>query len=137
MGHARQVHATLTEAFADHYRPRSEPFAHWKARRFGHENFDPALWLVAWEGDEVAGALLGYLSPDLGWVQELGVRRSWRGRGIGLALLLESFAAFGRRGQYRVSLGVDAESLTGATRLYERAGMRVERRHELFQKRLH
>jgi len=136
VGHAREVHAALTEAFADHYRPRRESFEDWKARRFGPENFDPTLWLVAWEGESIAGALLGYLSPDLGWVQELGVLRTWRGRGIGLALLLESFAAFESRGQHRVSLGVDAESLTGATRLYERAGMRVERHHDLFLKAL-
>ena len=52
----------------------------------------------------------------------LGVRRPWRKRGLGLALLLHSFSAFHRRGQRRVSLGVDAGSLTGALRLYERAG---------------
>jgi hypothetical protein len=37
---------------------------------------------------------------------------------------------------WRIGLGVDADSLTGATRLYEKAGMRVERRYELWEKEL-
>ena len=56
----------------------------------------------------------------------LGVRRAWR-RGLGEALLRHSFAAFRRQGFTRGTLGVDASSVTGATRLYERAGMRVYR----------
>ena len=57
----------------------------------------------------------------------LGVRRAWRRQGLGEALLLRSFAAFRQRGLTRGTLGVDASSVTGATRLYERAGMRVYR----------
>jgi mycothiol synthase len=135
-GDATLVHAAITEAFADHYRPRSEPFDHWEARHFEHEEFDPSLWLVAWDGDRVAGALLGFTLPDRGWVQDLGVRRPWRGRGLGMALLLAAFAMFRARGQRAVSLGVDSQSITGATRLYERAGMYVERRHDLYLKPL-
>jgi ribosomal protein S18 acetylase RimI-like enzyme len=48
----------------------------------------------------------------------------WRRRGIGEALLATVFAEFFRRGEHRVALGVDAENPTGATRLYERVGMR-------------
>ena len=57
----------------------------------------------------------------------LGVRRAWRRQGLGEALLLHSFAEFRRRGLTRGTLGVDASSATGATRLYERAGMSVYR----------
>ncbi|HVM70013.1 MAG TPA: GNAT family N-acetyltransferase, partial [Gaiellaceae bacterium] len=62
-----------------------------------------------------------------GHVSLLGVRRPWRRRGLGEALLLHSFAAFRAAGYRRGTLGVDASSPTGATRLYERVGMRVYR----------
>ena len=62
---------------------------------------------------------------DLGWVRILGVRRSSRGRGLGRALLLNAFSEFRRHGMTRARLGVDAESLTGANKLYESVGMRV------------
>lgn len=62
-----------------------------------------------------------------GYVALLGVRRPWRRQGLGEALLLHSFEAFRRKGFTRGTLGVDASSVTGATRLYERAGMRVYR----------
>jgi ribosomal protein S18 acetylase RimI-like enzyme len=53
------------------------------------------------------------------------VRKPWRRRGLGLALLQHAFTEFWRRGERTVALGVDAENPTGATRLYERAGMHV------------
>ena len=66
--------------------------------------------------------------PGLGWVGILGVRSPWRRRGLGDALLRASFAALYERGLRRVGLGVDTENVTGALRLYERAGMRAVRR---------
>jgi hypothetical protein len=41
---------------------------------------------------------------------------------------------FARRGEKRVGLGVDAESETGATRLYERVGMHVAFQANVFRK---
>ena len=67
------------------------------------------------------------VDPDTGYVNLLGVRRPWRKQGLGEALLLHSFGVFRERGYTRATLGVDASSPTGATRLYERAGMRVYR----------
>lgn len=64
------------------------------------------------------------------------VRRAWRRRGIALALLRHSFAALYQAGKRKVSLEVDAENHTGATRLYEKAGMHVDRRQETFEKEL-
>ena len=55
------------------------------------------------------------------------MRRPWRRQGLGEALLLHSFRAFRERGFTRGTLGVDASSPTGATRLYERAGMTIYR----------
>ena len=101
-------------------------------------DFDPSLWFLAVDGDEIAGISLCWPKsnddPQMGWVGTLGVRRPWRKQGLGLALLQHSFAEFHRRGQARVGLGVDASSLTGATRLYERAGMQPIRQFDMYQK---
>lgn len=132
----RTMHATMNEAFADHFRQSEEPYDAWRARLLGHADFDPDLWWLAWDGDEAAGALIAYDHGDLGWVKGLGVRRPWRRRGLGGALLAHAFAAFFRRGQLRVDLGVDAEGQTMPLRLYERAGMQASSAYELYARRL-
>lgn len=104
--------------------------------------FDPTLWFLAMAGEEVAGISLCYDHAfddhEMGWVGSLGVRRPWRGQGLGLALLQHSFQEFHRRGKARGGLSVDAESLTGATRLYLKAGMHSDpqRQFNLFEKEL-
>ena len=125
-----RVHAAVLEVWRDTNDPFDETFdewAHWTTR---HESFDPSLWFVALAGDELAGFALCRQDPtdsNAGHVANLGVLRPWRRQGLGEALLLHSFAAFRDRGWTRGTLGVDASSKTGATRLYERAGMRVYR----------
>ncbi len=129
------AYLTLEEAFRDHWGHVPTPFEAW--RRKG-ERFDPGLWFLAFDSEAIAGALVGWHSLGMGWVDQLGVRRPWRKRGLGLALLRQAFAEFYRRGWTQVSLDVDAESETGATRLYERAGMRVDPSHAtaLYRKEL-
>jgi GNAT superfamily N-acetyltransferase len=101
------------------------------------EGFDPSLYFLACEGDEVVGITLGRLRDEAGWVRTVGVRRPWRRQGVAMALLLTAFRAFYDRGIHVVGLGVDAQSLTGATRVYERAGMHVRTRYDAYQKIIH
>jgi mycothiol synthase len=89
------------------------------------QSFDPALWFLAMDADAIAGVALCKTLAGEGWVDVVGVRRTWRNRGLGLALLRHALAEYHRRNVRRVSLSVDAESITGAPRLYGRAGMRV------------
>ena len=128
---ARATFEAAEEAFADHWGHVPATFEEWIKRTEG-DSFDPNLWWLAMDGDEIAGTALCATYLELGWVGTLGVRRAWRGRGLGEALLRHSFIEFHRLGRRSVALGVDAESLTGATRLYERAGMSVDRVHELW-----
>ncbi len=99
---------------------------------------DPSLWFAAFDGDQMAAICL--CDPRIGaredtaLVNILGVRREWRKKGLGLAFLRHAFGEFYRRGIPRAILGVDAGSLTGATRLYERAGMKVERVQNTYAK---
>jgi mycothiol synthase len=134
----------VRDAFRDHWGHVEQPFAH-EFERWSHfmrndPNFDASIWFLAWDGDAIAGVSLcwpkAHSDPDMGWVGTLGVLRPWRRRGLGLALLRHSFGEFYRRGKQRVGLGVDAQSLTGATRLYERAGMRVARVYNTYEKEL-
>jgi GNAT superfamily N-acetyltransferase len=128
---ARAIHAAEEDFFSDHYGFVPESFAEWFHFRTEFRRAEPDLWFLAVDGDEIAGMALCSSSrpgePDLGWVSTLGVRRPWRRRGLALAILRHAFRVLGGRGCRRVGLGVDAESLTGATRLYERAGMRPVR----------
>jgi ribosomal protein S18 acetylase RimI-like enzyme len=136
-------HAEI-DAFRDHFgfveKPFEAGFRHWKHHKTNYEDFDPGLWFLAVDGNEIAGiSLCRATSPDgleLGWVRSLGVRRPWRKRGLGLALLQHSLGEFYRRGQQEVGLGVDAESLTGALRLYEKAGMHVRQTDDRYEKEI-
>jgi mycothiol synthase len=134
---ARAFHATLDEAFEDEWNFVSMPFERWYEHRVEAQDFDPTLWFVVRDGDEIAGVLRGEPQRfDAGWVGAIGVRKPWRKRGLGLALLHHAFGEFHRRGQQRVALGVDAQNPTGATRLYERAGMHVAYEAVAFEKAL-
>lgn len=136
------THTALTEAFADHWGSYSQSFEEWVHRDIegGGAGFDPGLWFLATDGGEVVGAAIcrasSPRSEGTGEVADLGVRRPWRRRGIALALLQTAFAELHRRGIRNVELGVDAESPTGATRLYERAGMREVYSWEFWEKAL-
>lgn len=55
--------------------------------------------------------------------------RSWNSH-------LSRFGLFYRRGKRKMALYVDAQSLTGASRLYERAGMHVVRQFDQYEKEL-
>jgi mycothiol synthase len=132
----RTVYATIEEAFQDHWGHMEGNFDEWKHWTIDRENFDPTLWFLAFDGDEIAGASLCTYQMDYGWVDTLAVRRPWRRKGLGMALLLHSFGEFYRRGTYNVGLTVDSQNLTGATRLYERAGMHVARIYVSYEKEL-
>ena len=125
------VHAVLAEAFAEDWGYHPEPFDRWAEEYASDPTFDPTLWLLAKDAEGPVGALA---AGDHGWVGEVGVLRSHRGRGIAAALLRRSFATFAERGVGRVLLNVDAENPTGATALYERVGMRVIKRWDLWER---
>lgn len=134
---AQAFHAALEEAFEDHWEHRAEPFDEWWERQRKRSNYDPSVWYVVRDGPEIAAATRNESEhAGGGYIGALGVRREWRGRGYGRALLLHSFREFHRRGLRRVSLGVDAANPTGATRLYESVGMHVELENVVWAKAL-
>lgn len=134
--HARAVWEADNEAFRDHWGSHEQTYEKWSHRKFGNPNFDATLWMVAWEGDEIAGFSQNRMRQEIGWIGSLAVRRPWRGKGLASALLRQSFAEFYKRGIHTVGLGVDSENITGATRVYEKAGMHVAGEYALYEKEL-
>ncbi len=132
--HNQAVFEAHEEAFSDHWGHTPGTYADWQTRMTHHEDFDPSLWFIAWDGDQIAGYSLCRYRMGIGWVGSLGVRRPWRKHGLGMALLLHSFGEFHKRGMNTIGLGVDASNPTGATRLYQKAGMKITAEYVIYEK---
>jgi len=132
----RAVFQTVDTAFADHWNHTPRVFEEW----LGHTrrpDFDPSLWLlVETEDGQVPAAALCGLRADHGWIHTVATLRPWRRRGLASALLRAAFSRFWERGVPTVALGVDAQNPTGATHVYEAAGMRVAASATIYLKTL-
>ena len=139
----RRIWDADTEAFRDHWEAAErteEDFTGW----FSTPGIDTSMWRVAWDGDEVVGSSLNFifreenekLGVQRGWLEHISVRRPWRRRGVAGALIAESLRVFRARGLDEAALGVDAENLSGALRLYESIGFRRYRTSIAFRKPL-
>jgi mycothiol synthase len=133
---AEAFHAALNEAFAEEWGWAPMPFDEWRKLRLDAPDFDPTMWFVARDGDELAAVARCEELFGGGYVGAIGVRPPWRRRGLALALLHFAFAQFRTRGAPQVKLDVDSENPTGATRLYERAGMSIESEDVVFEREL-
>jgi ribosomal protein S18 acetylase RimI-like enzyme len=137
-----RIYDVRRDAWRDHWgyveRDYDTAYAEWA--QHWHDHFTPGMWFAAVEGETVLGICLCRRKraedETMGWVSTLGVRREARGRGIAMALLRHAFTVFHTMGKESVGLGVDASSITGATRLYERAGMNIQLRFDLYEKEL-
>lgn len=141
---AEAVYRAEDEAFEDHWGHVPESFERgferWSHSSFHESAYDPGLWFIAWDGDQIAGLARARPraddDPEMGWIRTLSVRRPWRRRGLALALLQHTFGEFWQRGTLKVGLGVDGKNPTGATRLYEKAGMQVSLQWDTYAKEL-
>ena len=132
------------DAFRDHWGhvegPEDEALQRMRYRAENDPDFDPELRFLVRGGGEIVGIcnVRAKDGPDetTGYIETLGVRRAWRRKGIAKALLLHAFDACRNRGLSRVALHVDAASLTGATRLYESAGMHISELSHAYEKEL-
>jgi mycothiol synthase len=139
----RAVYDSLNQAFKDHWGyVEGETFEEWMHWIEADAGFDPTVCFLAVtdgdEGEKVVAALTSRSEweedPTIAWIDELGVLRPWRRKGIARALLLHVFGEYHRRGKLRVGLGVDGKSLTGATSLYEQVGMKIMHQFDAYEK---
>lgn len=130
-----KAYQVVTEAFQDHWNYICPTYEDW-VQYFTRDSFEARVSFLAMQGDQPVGVVLSEAQANEGWVRTLAVRRNWRRSGIGLFLLRTAFCEFHRMGLTRVGLSVDADSLTGATRLYEKAGMHVAHQYIVFEKEL-
>jgi mycothiol synthase len=124
------------EAFHEYPGHHDSTLEEWRRYRYDDPEYDPSLWAVAWDGNEIAGYSINRYRTGIGWIRTLGVRPRWRKRGLGEALLFHSFGEYYRRGMRIIGLGVNANNPTGATRLYQRVGMHAASEHISFEKEL-
>ncbi len=139
--HLRMIWEASNEAFKDHWGYIPEPWEEY-VRIQSDPDFDPTLWRVAWDGDQIAGMVLSFIDKDQnaeygrlrGYTENICVRRPWRKRGVARALIALSLQALKERGMTDAGLGVDAENISGALGLYESMGYRVVRRSTIYRK---
>jgi ribosomal protein S18 acetylase RimI-like enzyme len=139
----RQIWDADQEAFQDHwgYVPATEEnYKDW----LGHRYFQPRLWKVAWDGDEVVGMVGNFIAEDenqeydrqRGYTEDIFVRRPWRKRGVARSLLTQSIKMFQEMGMEETCLGVDTQNPNGAKRLYESVGYKEIKRHTTYRKEM-
>jgi mycothiol synthase len=136
-GEERRFYDAQNASFADTWAFAVEPYESWSHWMVEEPSFDRSLWFVAEQDGDLAGIVIARAQesePGVGWIRILGVLPEHRQKGLGQALLRHTFAEFASRGFHAVGLGVDAENPTGAVRVYERAGMHVERTNLIFEK---
>lgn len=139
----RAVWDASQEAFRDHWNPIPEPEEELR-KILEDPDFDPGLWQVGWDGDQVAGSVMNFFDSEenqeynrkRGYTEGISVRRPWRKRGLARALLTRSLKMFQDMGMQEAALGVDSENLSGALRLYESVGFRPVKRMTFYRKAL-
>jgi ribosomal protein S18 acetylase RimI-like enzyme len=105
---------------------------------------DYTLWRVAWDGEQVAGFVRGYINAlenetygrKRGWVENINTRRPYRCRGLARALIGQTITALRERGMTDAALGVDSENPSGALHLYESCGFVAVAREATYRKAL-
>ncbi len=142
--HYRRIWDADIEAFRDHWgfaEPPESAYAEWLEDPVA---MVPALWQIAWDGDEVAGQVRSFIdhreNADLGrlrgYTEYISVRRPWRRRGLARALIMRSLRILQAEGMTEAALGVDAQNVTGALHLYESCGFRPARSGGVYRKPL-
>ena len=139
----RAVWNASIEAFRDHWgfsEPNDDDYASYKGSKY----FQPELWQVAWDGDEIVSSVLNFIDKEYnkkynikrGWTEEITTRKPWRRRGIAKALIVRSMHMHKAKGITEVALGVDTNNPNGALKLYQSLGYEKERTWITFRKKM-
>jgi len=141
--HYRPIWEAAREAFRDEWN-EPEWQEEWYNEWLESPTFDPSLWQIAWDGDQIAGMVRSYIDKKenkeynrkRGYTEDICVRRPWRKRGLAKALIARSFKILKNRGMTEAALGVDTENPSGALQLYKSMGFKMIKRFTTHQKPL-
>ncbi len=139
----RAIFDAEVEAFRDHWSAVEKTDQDLETM-LGKKELDTDLWVVAWDGDQIAGVVQNWIWPEenaglgvaSGWLEHISVRRPWRRRGLGRAITAESLRRVAAAGMTDAMLGVDAENPSGALGLYEGLGFAVDQRWTTYRRPL-
>jgi len=142
-GEERKIWDAANEAFRDHWgyaEPKEEHFIAY----CGSKYFQPELWQVAWDGDEVVASVMNFIDHDYnqrynrkrGWTENISTRKPWRKQGIAKALIVRSMHMHKAKGMTEVGLGVDTNNPTGALKLYQNLGYKKDKTFITYRKPL-
>ncbi|HEY0443579.1 MAG TPA: GNAT family N-acetyltransferase [Candidatus Limnocylindrales bacterium] len=98
--------------------------------RFAGDVPDPSLWIIAFDGEAVAGGVLNMIdrSGDRGaraWLATVWTGARWRRRGLAKALIARSLARLRDHGMSSAFLGVDGANPNQAMDLYASLGFEI------------
>jgi mycothiol synthase len=143
VAHRRAIIEAENEAFRDHW-GHHEMTESTITKTFARPEVDTDLWVVAWDGEEIAGVSQNWIWPEenerlgvaRGWLEHISVRRAWRRRGLARAITAASLVRFRDAGMTEAMLGVDSENPNGALGLYEGLGFEVSSRAAAYRRDL-
>ncbi len=127
----RQIWEAAREAFRDHRDEEEWTELHWA--RFAADFPDISTWVVAFDGDEVAGGIWNRIDPVAnahhgrarGELATVWTGARWRRQGLARALIAHSLGTLRDRGMSSASLGVDGANPNQAMDLYASLGFEV------------
>jgi mycothiol synthase len=140
-GEERKVWDVSSEAFRDHWgyaEPKEEHYISYTGSKY----FQPDLWQVAWDGDQVVSSVMNYIDHDYnkkyhrlrGWTENISTLKPWRHQGIARALIVRSMLMHKAQGMTEVGLGVDTNNPNGALKLYQGLGYQQDKTFITYRK---
>ncbi len=118
----KEIHTVIQKAFMKPGKV-NQSFDEWKEFMMRADLYQSDLWFLALHENEIVGTCLCFPYENMGWVRQLAVSENFRHRGLGSALLRQSFLAFKERGFEKVGLAVESSN-KDACKLYEKVGMK-------------
>jgi mycothiol synthase len=128
----RTIWEAAREAFRDHRDEQEWTEEDWAT--FAGDMPDPSLWVIAFDGDDVAGGILNVIDPAeiahhgraRGVLATVWTGVRWRRRGLAKALIAKSLLKLKDRGMTSAYLGVDGANPNQAMDLYAGLGFEIE-----------
>ena len=143
-GQIRMIWEASTRAFQDHWGYVSPTEEDYQSFISNKQWFQPFLWQVAWDGNEIAGSIMNYINLHeneqkkrfRGYTETISVQRKWRGKGLAKAMLSRSLKLMKLLNMQEAALGVDSENPNHATKLYADLGFQTESQTIVLRKSL-